>query len=316
MSSREKLFSPQKKRSMTPQESFVHFLGDRNTASGLSQGSSESEVDSDSSDKRAPGWERKEKQRELEKLEELVVQLDYEQKKLLAQKAMKNLPVSREVRTPTDTWSGLGFSKSMPDSHFRNITKKNGFSSRLPSTYEHSEQEMVINELGGEPQWPQRSNINDNPGSFENHRNKVEDYRLRRQDSMLSCSNYIDSTSLPRPTKGLWSHTELNSSLSVKPDLSELFVNLGLGKYTDVFQQQEIDLATFLTLTDNDLKELGISTFGARRKMLLAISDLNQNRNKTLVSGSSRYQSTTLVENYNDSVHMHNSGRSSPVMCW
>ena len=33
----------------------------------------------------------------------------------------------------------------------------------------------------------------------------------------------------------------------------------------------QIDMATFLTLTDQDLRELGITTFGARRKMLLAI---------------------------------------------
>lgn len=37
----------------------------------------------------------------------------------------------------------------------------------------------------------------------------------------------------------------------------------------------QIDLQTFLTLTDQDLKELGITTFGARRKMLLAISGRN-----------------------------------------
>lgn len=74
-----------------------------------------------------------------------------------------------------------------------------------------------------------------------------------------------------------------NLSSSFKgSDLPELFSKLGLGKYTDVFQQQEIDLQTFLTLTDQDLKELGITTFGARRKMLLAISvcDSVQIRNK------------------------------------
>jgi protein bicaudal C len=59
-------------------------------------------------------------------------------------------------------------------------------------------------------------------------------------------------------------------------DLAELFSRLGLGKYTDIFQQQEIDLVTFLTLTEQDLKELGISTFGARRKMLNAITDINK----------------------------------------
>lgn len=34
----------------------------------------------------------------------------------------------------------------------------------------------------------------------------------------------------------------------------------------------QIDYQTFLTLSDDDLKEVGVSTFGARRKMLLAIS--------------------------------------------
>ncbi len=37
----------------------------------------------------------------------------------------------------------------------------------------------------------------------------------------------------------------------------------------------QIDYQTFLTLSDEDLKEVGVSTFGARRKMLLAISGEN-----------------------------------------
>lgn len=38
----------------------------------------------------------------------------------------------------------------------------------------------------------------------------------------------------------------------------------------------QIDYQTFLTLSDDDLKEVGVSTFGARRKMLLAISGENR----------------------------------------
>ncbi|MED6252609.1 Protein bicaudal C 1-B, partial [Ataeniobius toweri] len=91
----------------------------------------------------------------------------------------------------------------------------------------------------------------------------------------LSSSNYMDSISSVTGSNGC----NLNSSLKGS-DLPELFSKLGLGKYTDIFQQQEIDLQTFLTLTDQDLKELGITTFGARRKMLLAISELNKNRRK------------------------------------
>jgi hypothetical protein len=34
----------------------------------------------------------------------------------------------------------------------------------------------------------------------------------------------------------------------------------------------QVDWQTFMTLTDEDLKELGVTTFGARRKLLLAIA--------------------------------------------
>lgn len=42
-----------------------------------------------------------------------------------------------------------------------------------------------------------------------------------------------------------------------------------------IFALIQIDYQTFLTLSDDDLKEVGVSTFGARRKMLLAISGEN-----------------------------------------
>ena len=78
-------------------------------------------------------------------------------------------------------------------------------------------------------------------------------------------------------------------------DLTELLTHLSLDKYTSssrskrymeimtlksqymynhtltMLSSSQIDMATFLTLTDQDLRELGITTFGARRKMLLAI---------------------------------------------
>lgn len=36
----------------------------------------------------------------------------------------------------------------------------------------------------------------------------------------------------------------------------------------------QIDLATFTTLNDQDLKEIGINTLGARKKMLVAIAGM------------------------------------------
>ena len=46
--------------------------------------------------------------------------------------------------------------------------------------------------------------------------------------------------------------------------LSCLLANQGLTKYTDVFLRHEIDLPT-----NEELKEIGIPTFGARKKLLL-----------------------------------------------
>ena len=48
-----------------------------------------------------------------------------------------------------------------------------------------------------------------------------------------------------------------------------VFLLQGLAQYSDIFLRHEIDLATFATLTDLDLKEIGIQTFGARKKILL-----------------------------------------------
>ena len=52
-------------------------------------------------------------------------------------------------------------------------------------------------------------------------------------------------------------------------ELASLLTTQGLGKYTDVFLRHEVDIQTFATLTDEELKEIGIPTFGARKKLLL-----------------------------------------------
>jgi class 3 adenylate cyclase/tetratricopeptide (TPR) repeat protein len=51
--------------------------------------------------------------------------------------------------------------------------------------------------------------------------------------------------------------------------------DLGLGKYVDVFAENEIDFDALRHLTEEDLREIGIA-LGARRKLLAAISELGQ----------------------------------------
>ncbi|NXS20201.1 BICC1 protein, partial [Mystacornis crossleyi] len=209
---------------------------------------------------------------------------DYEQKKLLATKAMLKKPVVTEVRTPTNTWSGLGFSKSMPAETIKELRRANHVSYKpsMTTTYEGSSMSLSRSSsrehLGGGSEsdnWRDRNGLGPSAHDFVSSIGSPKRKQNKSAEHYLSSSNYMDCISSLTGSNGC----NLNS-LFKGSDLPELFSKLGLGKYTDVFQQQEIDLQTFLTLTDQDLKELGITTFGARRKMLLAISELNKNRRK------------------------------------
>ncbi|XP_056624683.1 protein bicaudal C homolog 1-B isoform X1 [Triplophysa dalaica] len=247
----------------------------------------DSDCENTMADKRAPGSERAAERR----LAPHIQAFDYEKKKLLATKAMLKKPVVTEVRTPTDTWSGLGFSKSMPAEGMKELRRANHvpYKPSMSTTYEDSHlsvshsgsKESLCNGTDSD-NWGDcngNGNINGNrlSGNSEFSPAVSSPKRTKNKsigEQYLSSSNYMDSISLSGSNG-----CSLSSSLK-GTELPELFSKLGLGKYTDIFQQQEIDLQTFVTLTDQDLKELGITTFGARRKMLLAISELSKSRRK------------------------------------
>jgi class 3 adenylate cyclase len=50
---------------------------------------------------------------------------------------------------------------------------------------------------------------------------------------------------------------------------------LGLGQYAPRFAENDISFAILSDLTDQDLKELGVSSLGHRRQLLRAIAELN-----------------------------------------
>src|SRR6202051_4482266 len=50
---------------------------------------------------------------------------------------------------------------------------------------------------------------------------------------------------------------------------------LGLGQYAPRFAENDINFAILSDLTDQDLKELGVSSLGHRRQLLRAIAELN-----------------------------------------
>jgi class 3 adenylate cyclase/tetratricopeptide (TPR) repeat protein len=58
-------------------------------------------------------------------------------------------------------------------------------------------------------------------------------------------------------------------------DIGDWLRNLGLGQYEPAFRENEIDGEVLLTLTVEDLKELGVVALGHRRKILTAIMEVS-----------------------------------------
>ncbi|XP_041654142.1 bicaudal C homolog 2 [Cheilinus undulatus] len=235
---------------------------------------------------------------------------DYEKKKLLATRAMQRKPVVTEVRTPTDTWSGLGFSKSMPAEavkELRNVSRRsykpylstinsqqetwsaqvgkvcNGSDSdnwrdrrgSIPSSLPVSASSSSSSSASSSPSSPPLT-FSSNTSSFPVFASSMNRSRNDKASETYSNGYFEGGCSSRRAS----TCSQRSPSPQMTDDLPELLSQIGLIKYIDVFEQQEIDYQTFLTLSDDDLKEVGVSTFGARRKMLLAISDLNRSKRR------------------------------------
>jgi class 3 adenylate cyclase len=55
---------------------------------------------------------------------------------------------------------------------------------------------------------------------------------------------------------------------------ADWLASLGLSEYAERFAENDIDMAVLRDLTDQDFKDLGISSLGHRRKLLRAIGEL------------------------------------------
>ncbi|KAI8042852.1 protein bicaudal C [Drosophila gunungcola] len=98
-------------------------------------------------------------------------------------------------------------------------------------------------------------------------------------------------------TTGLLDATPVNRRLQLAQhkDIQTLLTSLGLEHYIKIFVLNEIDLEVFTTLTEDNLMELGIAAFGARKKLLTAIHTLlaNEAACSTMPSSSSSQNSSS-----------------------
>ena len=169
---------------------------------------------------------------------------DYDFKRQKALQAVERGRASAPgIRTPTDTWSGCGFSKSMPSSALRD---------HLPLRRVGM---APGRDFGGRSVWPLRKAPSAFPSSTRN--------------------SHVDSIfESPSPSPGGTNGSR--SNYQDVEDLADLLMRIGLSQYAQMFEEQEVDLTTFLTLNESDFKDLGITTLGARRRMSIAIDEMQR----------------------------------------
>uniref|UniRef100_A0A1B0BFZ2 SAM domain-containing protein n=1 Tax=Glossina palpalis gambiensis TaxID=67801 RepID=A0A1B0BFZ2_9MUSC len=96
-------------------------------------------------------------------------------------------------------------------------------------------------------------------------------------------------------TTGVVDSTPTNRRLQLHQckDIQSVLVALGLEHYIKIFVLNEIDLDIFTTLSEENLIELGIAAFGARKKLLVAIHTLQTHEaaNSVIASTSSNNSS-------------------------
>uniref|UniRef100_A0A8C6XFY6 Ankyrin repeat and sterile alpha motif domain containing 3 n=1 Tax=Naja naja TaxID=35670 RepID=A0A8C6XFY6_NAJNA len=100
----------------------------------------------------------------------------------------------------------------------------------------------------------------------------VESSSSREENSFFTNDVGVIRTS--SSSEGLVRNVGLSSegSLESNEDLATFLDQIGCLKYLQIFEEQDIDLRIFLTLTESDLKEIGITLFGPKRKMTSAIA--------------------------------------------
>lgn len=223
----------------------------------------------DFGDRRAPGFEKKRL--------EMAGLSDYCNKKAMAAKVMKE-PITSNPRVPTSYWSGNGLSKSMPageiirqkrqEQQQRMLKAKQNGTGPMEELWEDEQMAASLSNNNGGLQYrklPSQqlgSSLNGLMGDGDLNLGARGGINLASsclQDVVSACRR--DSPQLgPRQT-----------------DITSILSDIQLEQYIDTFAVHEVDTAMFYTLDDSDLKELGIVTFGHRKRILTAIKDMQKN---------------------------------------
>jgi protein bicaudal C len=188
----------------------------------------------------------KESERELNEYQTMAVK---------ASKAITEEPTGA-LRCPNSQFVGYGFSKSMPESALRAFIgclraqeSHNGNGAAIPG----GEMGTIMEDVEEEPQ------------------ELIQPQTVRRRPRIdFSASNVFESLTRPANESGGFVFD------LARDDISVLLSVFNLQQHEETFRQEEIDLEILLTINEEDLKEMGIRSIGARRKLGLAIQKINK----------------------------------------
>ncbi|KAL1497280.1 hypothetical protein ABEB36_008272 [Hypothenemus hampei] len=182
---------------------------------------------------------------------------EIESKRLNALRAIRMKPHAGNLRVPHNSWSGYGVSYTSPG----------GFFTDKPS------------------------GLVDNGDVFKSNSPSRQGEVSNTVTTANASANMNTSDLLDQTPSYLWNRVSSNRTWE---DLASMLTVMKLDHYIPLFKQHEIDLTVFGTLTDQDLIEIGITAFGARRRILLAISELNmRNAPFSVAPGAERTSGST-----------------------
>ncbi|XP_028349569.2 ankyrin repeat and SAM domain-containing protein 6 isoform X1 [Physeter macrocephalus] len=144
-----------------------------------------------------------------------------------------------------------------------------------------SPSELLVSSAGGSvPGGKQKLETSKRPPSGTSTTSKSTSPTLTPSPSPKgqAAESSVSSSSSHRQSKS--SGGSSSGTITDEDELTGILKKLSLEKYQPIFEEQEVDMEAFLTLTDGDLKELGIKTDGSRQQILAAISELNAGKGR------------------------------------
>ncbi|KAK0397765.1 hypothetical protein QR680_002258 [Steinernema hermaphroditum] len=183
----------------------------------------------------------------------------------------------RDVRQPTDLWSGYGFSNSLPADILKNglhhIWSSEGDNQmlKIPETTETSKS---LSKAPTPTSMLESVQEEDEVNDYSHHKLKSQALQSFHRLKTSPLINFSASTSLFDSAPQL--PLEVKWDIKTFVDPAMVLVQLGCAEYLAQFRDQEIDMEAFLLLDEQNLKDIGVSTLGARKKIINAIIKLRE----------------------------------------